>query len=161
MSPADEVERLIAVLGDPSAHHQAREDAAFRLGLSRDRRALEALLALVDFTDPAGEDDELEYFSVRFAVVAALGELGDRGAVDELIRLLQDDDLDIVKAAAGALAQLGDERAVEPLRSVAGWSDPDFAGAAAAHAIDVIQRANRRSKAGLAEWETGADGKGS
>lgn len=155
-----EIERLIAVLGDESAHFQERERAAYKLGLSREPQAFEPLRALVDYTDPAGEDVELEYFSVRFAVVLALADLQDARALDELVRLLGDDDLDIVKAAAEALAKLGDERAIEPLREVAGWYDADYAYVAAAHAIDVIRRGVRRRKAMLEAWEPGTCGKG-
>ncbi|MBW4464800.1 MAG: HEAT repeat domain-containing protein [Pegethrix bostrychoides GSE-TBD4-15B] len=61
---------------------------------------------------------------VKFSIVAALGELGDRRAFDLLESALQSDN-DLVKTAAiGALGELGDERAVTLLLPYV--SDPDW-----------------------------------
>ena len=51
----------------------------------------------------------------RRAAAEALGQLGDKRAVEPLIAALQDDVENVRQAAAEALGQLGDERAVEPL----------------------------------------------
>ena len=50
-----------------------------------------------------GEDGE-----IREAAARALGQIGDRGAVEALVAALQDEDSRIRKAAAGALDKIGD-----------------------------------------------------
>ena len=45
----------------------------------------------------------------------ALGQLGDKRAVDPLIKALSDDHYWVRLSAAMALGQLGDKRAVDPL----------------------------------------------
>ncbi len=52
---------------------------------------------------------------VRASAAQALGELGDRHAVEPLIASLKESDGNVQQAAAQALGQLGDTRAVEPL----------------------------------------------
>lgn len=61
---------------------------------------------------------------VRFSIIAALGELGDRRAFDLLKSALQSDNELIKTAAVGALGELGDDRAVELLIPYA--KDPDW-----------------------------------
>ena len=52
---------------------------------------------------------------LRRTAAAALGELGDRRAVEPLCAALDDADIDVRSAAALALGQLKDPRAIEPL----------------------------------------------
>jgi len=58
--------------------------------------------------------------SDRFHSAEALGELGDKGAVEPLIKLLGDEDLSVREGAAWALGELRDARAVQPLINVLG-----------------------------------------
>ena len=55
------------------------------------------------------------YYGVRIAAAEGLGELGDRSAVDALIRTLRDAREDVRIAAAHALGRIGDRRAIGPL----------------------------------------------
>ncbi|GGW93763.1 adenylosuccinate lyase [Streptomyces lomondensis] len=48
----DDLDALVAVLTEPGQPLWARELAAFRLGLARDRRAFEALVLLLNHRDP-------------------------------------------------------------------------------------------------------------
>ncbi|MEU1573189.1 adenylosuccinate lyase [Streptomyces collinus] len=48
----DDLDALAAVLTEPGQHLWARELAAFRLGVARDRRAFEALVLLLNHRDP-------------------------------------------------------------------------------------------------------------
>lgn len=98
------VEPLISALRSADEPVQLRGVAAHGLGRLGDSRALEPLIDALDFWI----DDEDWRFDVRHAVVIALGDLGDLRAVDALAKTLQDDDEDIVDAAANALARLDD-----------------------------------------------------
>ncbi len=61
---------------------------------------------------------------VKFSIVAALGELGDRRAFDLLVEALHSSDDLLQTVAVGALGELGDERAVPLLITFA--SHPDW-----------------------------------
>lgn len=52
---------------------------------------------------------------VRGAAAVALGKIGDKRAVEPLVKILEDDDA-LYRKAAIALADLGDKRAIEPLK---------------------------------------------
>ena len=60
---------------------------------------------------------------VRAAAASALGRLGDKLAVDPLIRKLEDPDEGVRATAASALGRLGDKLAVDPL--IRKLEDPD------------------------------------
>ncbi len=53
--------------------------------------------------------------SVRALVAAALAEAADPAAVAPLIKLLDDEDIEVVRQAAAGLGRTGDPRAAEPL----------------------------------------------
>jgi HEAT repeat protein len=55
---------------------------------------------------------------IRKKSLRALGELGDKRAVEPLLRALRDKDCDVVIIAGRALGEIGDERAIEPLMDV-------------------------------------------
>ena len=55
--------------------------------------------------------------TVRWKAAEALGEIGDKRAVEPLISALQDDNATVREDAAWALGEIGDKRAVEPLIS--------------------------------------------
>ena len=77
--------------------------------------ALEAItLALEDDTEQA-EDGS---YPLRRNAARALGKLGDRRVVPNLIQCLSCSDYYVREAAAQALETLGDERAIPPLRSL-------------------------------------------
>ncbi|MEB3312763.1 MAG: HEAT repeat domain-containing protein [Cyanobacteriota bacterium] len=77
--------------------------------------ALEALiLALEDDTEQAPDGS----YPLRRNAARALGKLGDRQVVPNLIRCLGCSDYYVREAAAQALGALGDERAIAPLRSL-------------------------------------------
>lgn len=56
--------------------------------------------------------------SIRALVAAALAEAADPSTVDPLIKLLNDDDLEVVRQAAAGLGRTGDPRAGEPLFNI-------------------------------------------
>ncbi len=89
------VEALIALLGDKDARKSA-EEAARQIGHPASK-LLDAVLMCEDFRYAAG----------------ALGQIGDKRAVEPLIAALENED--IRSYAAKALGQIGDNRAVEPL----------------------------------------------
>ena len=75
--------------------------------------------------------------NTRLTVAKALGERGDRRAVEPLIKVLGDILEDVREAAAKALGELGDRRAVDPLIEVLG-DDDDEVRAAAAEALVAL-----------------------
>ena len=52
---------------------------------------------------------------VRWAAASELGSMGDRSAVEPLVRCLEDEDVMLRIGAAQALAKIGDTRAMRPL----------------------------------------------
>jgi hypothetical protein len=108
------VEPLIALLKDESETHSARFRAAEALGELGDRRAVEAL---IDVLENFREGDSVYSVGqgVRTEAAVALGKLGDPRAFDPLIEALEDDSLYVRVAAAEGLGLLGDPRAVRPL----------------------------------------------
>ena len=85
-----------------------RRAAVIALGKSRDVCAVPPLMrVLATDTGPSGE--------IRAAAATSLATLGDRRAVDPLIRALADASADVRDAAAAALGDLGDHRAIVPL----------------------------------------------
>ncbi len=77
----------------------------------RRNKDLDAILALLETT---GENI---HWRVRTKAAEALGKMGDRRAVEPLIKLLSDRYYNVRGSAAWALGELGDRRAVEPLLS--------------------------------------------
>jgi HEAT repeat protein len=67
--------------------------------------------------------DQTPEWLVRFSIIAALGELGDRRAFDLLASALQSDNGLMQMAAIGSLGDLGDDRAVPLLIPFANHSD--------------------------------------
>jgi len=99
----EDINALIFSLG--SGNEDERNNAAYWLGLSGDKRAIEPLIkALQDKSD-----------KVRARVTDSLGILGDKKAVAQLIKALQDEDGMVRLNAIEALGKIGDTRAVEPL----------------------------------------------
>ena len=82
-----------------------------------------------------------EYGPVRASAADALGLLGAKGALDELLTLLADDERYFVRcAAAEALGNLGDEQAVEPLRQALGEDKDMHVTGAAEEALAKLGR---------------------
>ncbi len=107
---------LIAILEGKQAGEELRKSVAEALGKIGDTGAVEPLLNVA-----CGDDD----YAVRCLSVIALGELGDRRAVDGLLALLSDRGSPLVRTrglAAQALGKMGDQRAVEAL--IAAVLDP-------------------------------------
>ena len=65
-----------------------------------------------------------EYYVERAHAAHALGEIGDRRAVEPLIAALEDRMSFVRRAAAEALGEIGDSRVVEPL--IAARKDSDW-----------------------------------
>lgn len=61
---------------------------------------------------------------VRAAAARALGDFGDRRAVELLITAIRDPDKDVRWSAVSALGDIGDRSAVEPL--ITAIRDPDW-----------------------------------
>mgnify|MGYP000940678314 CR=1 FL=1 len=95
------VTRLLAALENP----KIRAEAAHALALTRDRRAVEPLLRLLD------DEDETE--DVRTTAAEMLGHVGDPRAIGPLVERLSDKGWVGAGAAAG-LGRMG-EQAVGPL----------------------------------------------
>jgi len=60
---------------------------------------------------------------VRVSAARVAGMAGDRGAVEQLMRMVEQDELPARRQAATALGQIGDSRAVPALLSAAGTGD--------------------------------------
>ncbi|MEX2704697.1 MAG: HEAT repeat domain-containing protein [Candidatus Freyrarchaeum guaymaensis] len=115
MTERNDVESLISALKN-SEDWGDRVEAAWTLGETKDRRAVEPLIqALGD-----------EHWRVRWRAAWALGEIGDERAVEPLIRALEDKDSRVRESAARALGEIGDKRATEPLIRALGDEDDDL-----------------------------------
>jgi HEAT repeat protein len=154
------VEPLIKALGDEAVTSMAgsglvatgrkempvREAAAGALGEIGDERAVEPLMGVLSDDNwrvrrnAAGALDELGWIpetdGQRAAYLIAsmdwktLVEWG-APAVEPLIKTLEDDDIEVRKAAVATLGKIGDERAVEPLMGVLSDDDWRVRGSAA------------------------------
>lgn len=89
-----------------------RGRAATYLGEGNEPDAYELLIQLLD-------DD-----SVKASAACALGMLGDKRAVDRLIKEMLDDNSPAQVMAAEALWQIGDPRTLEPFLSIADHKHP-------------------------------------
>jgi hypothetical protein len=109
----DPVPSLIVKLGDENP--KVRWKAAWALGHLGDARAVDPLIASLDFSRPyaSGEDA----FTLNMVAAWALGKLEDPRAVEPLIRALSNACDDFVWIAAWALGEIGDTRAIAPLRA--------------------------------------------
>ncbi len=120
--PAPDLKRAAETLarGKDTA---ARMEAAKLLGASKDHGALEPLLAAL--RDPTRD--------VRWAAIEALGDLGDRRAVEPLVQYLRRAETYRwgKRLVANALGAIGDPKAAEPLLSLLADSDPFVRRAAA------------------------------
>jgi HEAT repeat protein len=102
----ESIQRSLAqLLGRASVNHEAIE-ALVRFGSAMVGVLIEQL----------GSAD----VDTRRATVVALGRIGDRAAVPALVRLVEEDDRDLLVVAASALARIGDQRAFEPLLRLIG-----------------------------------------
>jgi HEAT repeat protein len=104
---------LVEALGD---HELVATEAAWALGQLGDRRAVAALITLLE---------ESRYWPARINAAAALGRLGDPLAFAPLREtlMLDGDDTAPRAAAAAALGALGDHRAIPVLNGH--LQDPD------------------------------------
>jgi HEAT repeat protein len=122
----------------------ARSIAAWKLGLLRDRQAVDRLIGAIKSTEdrkiplyPGNKHDEYERAGHPVADAAwALGEIGDRKAVGPLIELLESDaNEELRREAAWALGKLKDARAVKPLIAAA---EEDKSYVLSATALDAL-----------------------
>jgi HEAT repeat protein len=90
-------------------------------------RAAEALMGVLS-------DDRYE---VRVAAALALGDLGDRSAVEPLIEKLEDVHSEVRQSAAIALGRLGDERGFAPLAAALAEGSADLRFQAAASLVEI------------------------
>ena len=134
------LDALIGVLED--AETRPRQTAVEALGKIRDTRAVEPLIAALMTSDKAVLDTAIDALgkigppAVESILVAlknpdlckplfmALGEIGDRRAVEPLLAAIDDDDASIRKVAVTALGKTGDYRVAKPL--VPALWDPDW-----------------------------------
>ena len=117
-----ERDSLIKKLRDPD--EKVRQQAAWALGVHRDRTAVPPLIAALKDTN--GE--------VRASAAGALGDIGDKRAVTPLIVALKDPNDEVRARAADALGSLRDKRAVTPL--IAALKDTN--GEVRARAADAL-----------------------
>jgi tetratricopeptide (TPR) repeat protein len=102
------VDEDIRVLGDTGADWTKRSQAAFRLGLSKNKKAVAPLMTALNSD---------AHWMVRQNAVKSLDSLNAPNAVPSLIRALQaDKNVFVRSAAAKALGKLGDKSAVDPLK---------------------------------------------
>jgi HEAT repeat protein len=113
VNPSKTLEWLRAGLQDPESDVQAAAaDAIAGLKMTEGFEELQQLY------------NTSQDWIVRFSIVAALGELGDKRAFDLLAGALESGDALLVPAAIGSLGELGDPRAVALILPFA--SDPDW-----------------------------------
>ena len=97
----------IVLMGLGDLNLSIRASAADALAKFKDTRSAAPLLEIVkDTTDHEGEDVQL-----TVSVILALGEIGDRRAVPDIIEKTKIDNPDIREAALKALGMMGDPRA--------------------------------------------------
>jgi len=103
-----DVPALLAYLKEDD--NEIRTFAAYGLGLTRDERAFEPLLALLE---DANQD-------VRYFAIKAIGFIGknDESAVSPLLKALEDEDSYMRIVAAQALEAFDNERVIQTLRKV-------------------------------------------
>jgi HEAT repeat protein len=108
----------------------------------RDKRTVQALSNTLEADS---------YYLVRIEAAEALGLIGDRLAVESLIRALRDDDRLVQEKAAWALGVIGDARAVSPLIDALKPAPKRFktintgSGSTRVEVVDHIHLAVRRS----------------
>ena len=101
------VEPLIQALGAKESYSgQVRKGAAEALGIIRDKRAVEPLIAVLSSAD---------YDRTRAAAAEALGRIKDASDVDALVEGLSSSGTNLPDKCAWALGELRDARAVEAL----------------------------------------------
>ncbi len=135
MLDGKDVDGLVSILTSEKPR-DIRSEAAKALELLKDARAVPALIetlkgdptyvrtkatvALIEIGEPAvaaliplimHPDDEVGELAAK-----ALGEIGDKRAVEPLIAALKDKTREVRRYAAVALGNLGDARAIEPLK---------------------------------------------
>jgi len=156
------VKSLVGALRDE--YWPVRKAAASALDKIGDTRAVEPLIAALRAEDTlrAGAGVPVRFghpefsglrdgWTVRRAIVTALGELGDARALTPLVSALRDDQGRVRQEAARALGKLGDVRAVDPL--IAALADERaFVRAAAAEALDRLGWKPHDGAAEAAYW---------
>jgi HEAT repeat protein len=80
---------------------------------------------------------------VRKKAVVELGDIGDSGATEEIITLLDDPDDDVRLEAVVALGKIGDQRAVEPLIKKLKSSDYFYVRKKAAYTLYTFLKQER------------------
>lgn len=105
-----------AILAQAGAdkEYMVRTSALKALGALRSPETFEPLLAMLD-EKPKVERPGLPAVSIAPDVLKALGQIGDRKAVEPALKQLAAGDSQTRAAAAECLGKLGDKRAVEPL----------------------------------------------
>lgn len=128
----DAAAEALAKMGTPAIRQLVRvsarrEDVSDRIGSVLQKLGRPAVGAL---TELLGDGDS----TVRGAAAEALGQLGDRLAVEPLIAVLSDDEWYVRSRAAQALGRLGDDRAAGPLTGLL-YDENGIVRAAVANAL--------------------------
>ncbi len=92
----------------------ARRNAAYRLGESKNKKAVKPLIGVLFDHD----------WEVRMAAAWALGHIGDAAAVNTLIGMLDDRNSNVRAITVWALGEIGDPSAVGPLTKM--LNDPEW-----------------------------------
>ncbi|MFH1808015.1 MAG: HEAT repeat domain-containing protein [Pseudomonadota bacterium] len=115
---------LIAALKIDGDH---RGDVAFLLGELKDKSAVPALVAGIDYAVGAGRDKESKSKnSANTKIAEALGKIGDMTAAEPLIKMLKSRDQYVQLAAVRALGVLKAPQAVEPLMDITENNENNF-----------------------------------
>ncbi len=119
--------------------HRKRAAAAWALGCLRAEEALEMLLNALS--------DEREDVEIKENAAEALGVIGDKRAVNQLIMALKDSNPGVRFSASYALGQVADPRALPELERLAATDDAVIAnmGAVKEEAAKAVQNIKSRS----------------
>lgn len=124
--------RALLVIATTDPRVEVRTSAVYGLGETRDARAFDPLLAILQ---NAGEDSR-----VRGQAAEVLGHFGGERALESLIAALADPSAEVRYWSAFALGEIGDPRALPALRRAADdAATPDGRGSVGAEARAAIE----------------------
>src|SRR5262249_39103218 len=106
-----------------SPHDDVRLSAAKALAKHGDRAALPVLLSLATRPEPQEKERQPEWATVVAEALDGLGDLGDSGALTDILPLLESQHANVRKAAARALIWVSPTNAPEALRQALQHSD--------------------------------------
>ncbi len=104
------IAKILIPLAKDDPDEIVRGQALRSLGTTKDEEAFQFLTKLL-------EDEDTSHYEQNCAI-EALGDMGDRRAVDLLIKVLREGRMGLYRDAAEALAKIGDKSALEAMQEV-------------------------------------------